>query len=126
MGKRSLVLLALLAVTGCVRVSDNITPEIRQMTGGGSPRRGAYLIHQYGCGGCHTIPGVPGAYGLTGPSLARVANRTYLAGRLMNTPDNMLRWLKDPPAVDSMTDMPNVGLDDRDASHIAAYLYTLR
>jgi hypothetical protein len=44
----------------------------------------------------------------------------------MNTPDNMLAWLKDPVAIDSMTDMPNVGLDGDDANHIAAYLYTLR
>lgn len=120
------VLILLVMITGCVRVTENITPEIRQMTAGGSPRRGAFLIHQYGCGGCHTIPGVPGAHGLTGPSLAGVGNRSYIAGVLMNTPDNLIRWIMDPPAIDSMTVMPKVGLDSIEARHIAAYLYTLR
>jgi cytochrome c len=45
---------------------------------------------------------------------------------LPNTPANMLKWLHDPPAVDSLTAMPNVGVTPADARHIAAYLYTLR
>lgn len=92
----------------------------------GSPRRGHALIQQYGCGSCHSIPGVAGANSTVGPPLAGIANRSYIAGVLTNDPDNMVRWLKDPPKVDSNTAMPNVGLDDRDAHDVAAYLYTLR
>jgi mono/diheme cytochrome c family protein len=123
---RSCTIALLLFIAGCVRVTENITPEVRQMTGGGNPRMGADLIHHSGCGGCHTIPGVPGAYGLTGPSLDRVGSRMYIAGRLSNTPDNMIRWIMDAPSIDSMTAMPNMGLDTMSARHIAAYLYTLR
>jgi hypothetical protein len=50
----------------------------------------------------------------------------YIAGRLSNTPDNMIRWIMDAPSIDSMTAMPNMGLDTMSARHIAAYLYTLR
>jgi cytochrome c len=38
----------------------------------------------------------------------------------------MIRWLENPPAVDSKTAMPNMGVTGRDARDIAAYLYTLR
>ena len=80
----------------------------------------------YGCVACHDIPGVPGANGLVGPPLAGISSRSYIGGVLENTPDNMIRWLLDPRAVDSLTAMPDVGLTDADARHVAAYLYTLR
>jgi cytochrome c len=92
----------------------------------GSPSRGAHLISVYGCGSCHTIPGIPGADATVGPPLAGIAGRSYIAGVLTNEPDHMVRWLLDPPAVDSMTAMPRVGLSTRDAHDVAAYLYTLR
>jgi cytochrome c1 len=38
----------------------------------------------------------------------------------------MARWLKDPPAVDPKTAMPNVGATDDEVRDISAYLYTLR
>lgn len=50
----------------------------------------------------------------------------YIAGLLTNTPDNLMRWIRDPPGVDSLTAMPNVGVTEPDARDIAAYLYTLR
>ena len=41
-------------------------------------------------------------------------------------PENMIRWLIDPQAVEPGTAMPNLGMSEADARHIAAYLYTLR
>ena len=93
---------------------------------GGEPERGRAKIERYGCGSCHTIPGVRGADSLVGPPLTRVAARTYLAGVLTNTPDNMIRWIKDPPGVDPLTAMPNLNVTDEDARDIASYLYTLK
>lgn len=93
---------------------------------GGDPSRGPDLLRKYGCQSCHTIPGVVGANGLVGPPLAGIASRSYIAGVLPNAPDNMLRWIRDPKAVDAKTAMPNVGVTPSDARHIAAYLYTLR
>jgi cytochrome c len=92
----------------------------------GSPHRGHDLIMQYGCGSCHTIPGVEGANSTVGPPLTGIAQRSFIAGVLTNTPDHMVAWIEDPPRVDSNTAMPNMGVTARDAHDIAAYLYTLR
>ena len=61
-----------------------------------------------------------------GPPLVRVAVRTYVAGVLANTPENMRKWIQDPTGVDEKTAMPKIGVSDRDAQDIVAYLYTLR
>jgi cytochrome c len=91
-----------------------------------SPDRGKDAIAHYGCASCHTIPGIRNANGLVGPSLDRIASRTYIAGVLQNTHANMLRWIKDPPKIDDKTAMPNLRVSDPDARDIAAFLYTLR
>ena len=93
---------------------------------GGEPSRGKQVIRQYGCTSCHTIPGIPEANALVGPSLEQMASRVYIAGVLPNTPENMLRWLQNPPAVDPLTAMPNLGVTEADARDMAGYLYTLR
>jgi cytochrome c1 len=45
---------------------------------------------------------------------------------LPNTPADMERWLRNPPAVDPRTAMPDMGVTEQDARDIAAYLYTLK
>ena len=100
--------------------------EAAAETGGGDAQRGAALIQQYGCGGCHVVPGIAGAQGLVGPPLTTMARRVYIAGVLRNTPDNMVRWLRDPQRVVPGNAMPDMGIDQSDAENIAAYLYTLR
>jgi cytochrome c1 len=93
---------------------------------GGNPNHGPALMRSYGCASCHTIPGVVGANSTVGPPLTNIAVRGYIGGVLPNAPDNMIRWIRDPKAVDSLTAMPNTGVTERDARDIAAYLYTLR
>lgn len=97
--------------------------EVWAVTNGGDVGRGATLIAAKGCGACHAIPGVTGAQGRVGPSLASFGTRAYVAGVLPNTPANLSRWLQDPRNVDPKTAMPELGLDDRAARDIAAYLY---
>ncbi|MBI2954427.1 MAG: c-type cytochrome [Chloroflexi bacterium] len=92
----------------------------------GNPQQGQQAIGRYGCGSCHTIPGVPNANGTTAPSLAGVGSRQQIAGVLPNTPDNMARWIQDPQAVKSGTRMPSMGVTESDARDIAAYLETLK
>lgn len=116
------ILLALVLVTAC-RPQDDETA--RRLTGG-DPDRGRAMIKSYGCGACHTVPGVGGATGLVGPPLTNIASRVYLAGQLPNTPDNMKKWIRAPQSVEKGTAMPNLNVSDRDARDIAAYLYTLR
>jgi cytochrome c len=93
---------------------------------GGFPGRGREAIRRYGCGSCHTIPGVVGADAVVGPSLEKMALRGYVAGVRKNTPENLIEWLKGPPHIDAQTAMPDLKITDQDARDIAAYLYTLR
>lgn len=121
----AVLLLAAPLAIACTGAHDAEAREAAAMTGG-DPARGPALMRKYGCQSCHTIPGVTGADGLVGPPLAGIASRSYIGGVLPNAPDNMLRWIRDPKAVDSLTAMPNTGVTPSDARHIAAYLYTLR
>lgn len=117
---------AVIAVISASACNDtNIYADATALTHG-NPARGRALICSYGCGSCHTIPGIRGADATVGPPLAGIASRSYIGGVLPNDPDNMVRWLLDPPAVDSMTAMPNVGLNELQARDVAAYMYTLK
>lgn len=92
----------------------------------GNAERGREIMPAYGCNACHSIPGVRGTDARVGPPLAGIGSRSFIAGVLPNQPDNMIRWIRDPQAVDSLTAMPNLGVSARDARDIAGYLYTLR
>ncbi len=92
---------------------------------GGAAARGQIVFATYGCGACHVIPGVSGARGTVGPSLAGFANRAYVGGVLGNMPGNLTRWLINPPLFSPDTAMPDLGVGQADAADMAAYLYTL-
>lgn len=121
--KRVFVLVLLAA--GCTAATRGEREDYAARITGGDPGRGRAAIGRRGCAACHTIPGVPGDANV-GPPLDRVGSRVYLAGVLLNTPENMARWLADPPAVDPKTAMPNVGLTADEVRDVSAYLYSLR
>ena len=118
-------LLLTLLLPGCGLSSDRQSMEQAAALTGGHPENGPALIARYGCASCHAIPGVRGADREVGPPLAGIARRMYIAGVLTNTPEHMVEWIQDPPRVDSLTAMPNMGVTARDARDIAAFLYTL-
>jgi cytochrome c2 len=119
-------LLILAAVlSGCSDGSALSKPEAARLTGG-NPDHGAVAIRSYGCGSCHTIPGIRGANALVGPPLAGIGGRSYIAGVLTNSPDNLTRWIQHPQQVDPLTAMPDLGVSEADARDIASYLYTRR
>lgn len=93
---------------------------------GGDADRGKAAIREYGCGSCHTIPGVGGAIGLVGPPLTGWSKRGTIAGYVPNTTDFLIRWIEVPHAIKPRTAMPNLAVTEGDARDIAAYLYTLR
>jgi cytochrome c oxidase assembly factor CtaG/cytochrome c2 len=117
-----IVLLAVALLASC---SDAAVREAETLTGG-SVERGRSAIGKYGCAACHTIPGIEGASATVGPPLNNIAVRGFLGGHLPNTPDNMMKWIQHPQAVDPKNAMPELGITDQDARDIAAYLYTLR
>jgi cytochrome c2 len=123
--KRAFVCVLLSISIGSSACNRDDEQAAAEMTGG-TPLKGKAAISRYGCSACHTIPGVNGANGMVGPPLTQVAGRVYLAGRLQNTPENMIRWIQNPRGVDDKTAMPNLGVTEADARDIASYLYTLK
>jgi cytochrome c len=113
---------AMICLSGC----NDEAQHIAEVTTGGNVHRGAAAIERYGCGSCHVIPGISGAQGRVGSSLDGIAERSYIAGVLQNTPENMVRWIRNPKAVDEKTVMPTLGVTQGDAADIAGYLYTLK
>ena len=88
--------------------------------------RGKRALKEYGCVGCHEIPGQVGPEARLGPTLKGIGSRSILGGVLPNTPDSMARWLRDPRAFATNTAMPDLGVTERDARDMAAYLATLK
>lgn len=133
MKKLHYVLITLVAIV--VFIAVHVVPDVladrrtRQHAidlTGGDPDRGRDAIRNYGCASCHTIAGIRGANALVGPPLSKIGQRMYVAGVINNTPDNLVRWIQNPPAVDPLTAMPNLKVTDTDARDIAAFLYSTR
>lgn len=93
---------------------------------GGNAENGRRALQSWGCGSCHTIPGVPGAEGKVGPRLDQLAEQRYIAGILLNTPDNLVRWIMDPQEIQPGNAMPDTGVVEGTARDMAAYLYSIR
>ena len=89
---------------------------------GGDPKAGERLIEHYGCGACHTIPGVTDADGRVAPSLDGFAKKQKILGAFPNTPANLTLWIENPQRVAPGTRMPGLGVTRHDARQIAAYL----
>jgi cytochrome c len=127
--KRKLLLVSILAALplfSCDRLPESSLAEVAQLTSGGNAKFGRIEIRKYGCNTCHTIPGVPGARGLIGPSLEQIGSRYSIAGNLSNTPENLMLWIMHPRQVDPHSLMPEMGVTESDSRDIAAYLYTLK
>lgn len=107
------LLAALLAGCGPTRPAPGIQ---------GDPERGKVALTQYACHSCHIVPNIPGSKVYVGRPLDDMAERRYIAGKLPNTQANLVRWLMDPQAIDPGNAMPNLGVSERDAVDISAYL----
>lgn len=113
----------LLGATACGE-ADEVPVAMRVV--GGDPERGKELVARYDCVVCHRIPGIRGTTGAIGPSLTGFGLRGYIAGVKPNRPGFLTQWVRDPPSIAPNTAMPNLGVTEEEARHIAAYLYTLR
>jgi len=120
----------LLLALGCGGVVGWQVSESRQNEAiaraltGGDPARGPVLMTRYGCGGCHTIPGVPGADGQVGPTLAGLRARVFVGGVARNTASNLIDWIVNPRALSPLTAMPVTGISASEARDVAAFLYS--
>jgi cytochrome c len=108
--------------TGGAQPAARLTPAPNVA---GNPENGGRLFVSRGCGGCHTLETSAGATGLVGPRLTNVVLRPTLAGEaIQTTPENLARWIMDPPAMKPGTAMPKLGLTEQEAQDIAAFLYS--
>jgi mono/diheme cytochrome c family protein len=92
----------------------------------GNADRGRHAFQQYACIVCHEIPGVVGASVPVGPPLEHMALRSFIAGVVENTPQNLVRFLRAPEQFVPNGAMPNLGVPEQDARDMAAYLESLR
>jgi cytochrome c oxidase subunit 2 len=62
-----------------------------------------------------------------GPDLTHVGSRrTLAAGVLPNTPEALVRWIRDAPSVKPGAKMPAFAFTDEQARALAAYLTSLQ
>jgi cytochrome c1 len=115
--------LAAVLIAGCGRSARE---RAATAVTGGDPQTGTSAIGRYGCGSCHTIPGITGANALVGPQLAGIRLRTYIAGDLPNNTENLMHWVQHPLSVHPNSAMPELGVTTDDARNIAAFLYSLK
>lgn len=92
----------------------------------GDIRKGKEIVSAVGCMGCHRIEPRDPSEALTrdtlrreqGPNLSGLGSKTSKAW--------LYNWLKNPHSYNPRTKMPNLRLSDEEATHVAAYLASLR
>ena len=116
------VFLALLLLVACGK-SEQPAPKTASAPPAafGNAVRGKELINQYGCTGCHVVPGM-GAGGNLGPSLEKYGTQSMIVQKFPNTPENLTKWIVSPQSFDPNTTMPPSGMAEADARDAAAYL----
>jgi cytochrome c oxidase subunit 2 len=78
------------------------------------------------CASCHQLRGTS-ASGQVGPDLTHVGSRVTLASLVLpNTPAAMIQWIRNPQTVKPGTRMPDLGVSERDARSLTAYLESLK
>jgi cytochrome c2 len=102
------------------------SPSALRVAGDRAEReRGARALRQHACTSCHVIPGLTGSDSQVGPPLRGLASRSLIAGRLPNTQENLVRWIRAPQAVKPGTAMPDLGVTEAQAREMATYLSSL-
>jgi cytochrome c oxidase subunit 2 len=92
----------------------------------GDAARGAQLFERSACVACHTIRGTK-ARARIGPDLTHVGSRQMIAADMLpNTPDNLARWLDNPPGVKPGALMPDLNLKEDQIADLVTYLQSLK
>jgi cytochrome c len=118
------IALAAAAYATTNKVADDLQrSDVAKSLTNGDASLASPIFRKFGCAGCHTIPGIPGADGQVGGSLAGLSKRVYVGGVLTNTPDHLVQWIVSPETFSPRTAMPTTGISDAEARDLAAYLY---
>ncbi len=57
------------------------------------------------------------------PLIVLARQRVYIGDGLNNAPDNLIRWIVSPTHFSRQSAMPETGITEDEARHVAAYLY---
>jgi cytochrome c oxidase subunit 2 len=88
--------------------------------------QGQHIFETTACINCHTVAGTV-ANGRFGPDLTHLMSRdTIAAGAVLNTPENLRLWIRNPAAIKPGCLMPAMELSDQELDALTAYLQTLR
>ena len=97
--------------------------EVAVLLSKGDASHAPAIFRRYGCSGCHTIPGIPGADGQVGAPLTNLSKRVYIAGVLPSTSYNLESWIVSPEKYSPHSAMPTTGIKPEEAKDLVAYLY---
>jgi cytochrome c oxidase subunit II len=112
------------------RQAGAIEPEA-----GSIEERGKEVFFETACFACHAVDGAVSDEGVeavaeVGPNLSNVGERSIIgAGSLLNTPENMADWIRDPQESKPGNEMPShppERLSNEDLEALVAYLESLR
>ena len=120
--RTGLILVAVLSAALATGISVAIVKNVSQrgavataMTGGDA-RLAPGIFRRYGCTGCRCRRE-------GGGELRSLRQRVYIGDGLNNTPDNLIRWIVSPTHFSRQSAMPETGITEAEARHVAAYLY---
>jgi cytochrome c len=126
-GVYAVALIAVAAAAWCgvaEWISRSQRVEIGRALTQGDPAQAPVIMRRYGCTGCHTIPGIAGADGKVGGSLADISKRVYVGGVINNSAENLVRWIVSPQSFSANSAMPATGISEDEARDVVAYLYS--
>lgn len=87
---------------------------------------GKAVVESRSCSFCHRVDGTE-ASGRLAPNLTHFGSRQHIAaGTLPMSPQNVSRWIADPPGVKPGTKMPKVPLSAEEHAAVVAYLGSLK
>jgi cytochrome c oxidase subunit 2 len=89
-------------------------------------KKGQQIFLSSTCVMCHTISGTT-AMASFAPGLSHLGSRQAIAaGTLKNTPENLSKWILDPPSIKPGTRMPQHNIAPQDLNALVAYLESLK
>lgn len=112
------LLLAVLVLAGC--------SDMDPVLSGGDVELGASAINVLGCGACHDVPGISWPKSNVGPPLHNYGNRTFIAGVIPNTSENLTAFIQNATQFVPEGAMPPIAMTEQQAAEIASYLLSLR
>jgi mono/diheme cytochrome c family protein len=101
----------LMGTTAYLLASSDKNYELSSKFESGDEDKGKKLFESVGCQACHTLNGKGGTHA---PDLSRIASKVNA--------DWLVTWIRNPHSYNSKSKMPNLRLDEEQASDLAAYL----